>query len=54
MTLYYLGTPVIPTRYEHEGWLWCRWPDGREFKHWAAQLSAEPIDKNPSEEEQDG
>lgn len=24
-----------------EGWVWCRWSDGRMWLHWRAQLRAE-------------
>lgn len=42
---YYLGVPVVPTKPGFNGWIWCRWPDGREFLHWAAQLSNEEPEK---------
>lgn len=48
--LYYLGIPVEPVmpldgRRCPEGWVWARWPDGREFLHWAEQLRPEPKPK---------
>lgn len=42
---FYLGIPVSPlAEPDSEGWQWARWPDGREFKHWADQLREEPWD----------
>lgn len=49
MTRYYLGIAVEPLDDAPEGWppapegwKWARWPDGREFLHWAEQLREEP------------
>jgi len=39
---FYLGIPVTPLGEPDAGWQWARWPDGREFKHWADQLREEP------------
>lgn len=48
-TRYYLGVPVTPLDdppegwpAAAEGWTWARWPDGREFCHWTAQLHMTP------------
>lgn len=46
-TLYYLGLPVIITHLCNEkgrypnpgsGWVNARWPDGKVYTHWRAQL----------------
>ena len=42
MTRYYLGIAVWAEPTDAEGWAWATWPDGRRFKHWAAQLLLTP------------
>lgn len=42
MVRYYLGIAVELVGEPEGGWQWARWPDGREFKHWADQLREEP------------
>lgn len=39
---HYLGIRVVLDSRVEEGWVWAVWPDGRRFKHWAAQLTLEP------------
>lgn len=39
---FYLGRPVEPVRDHGDGWLSCRWPDGRVYRHWAEQIKVEP------------
>lgn len=39
---YYLGVPVEVIEVLGDGWAWARWPDGRVFKHWTAQLEETP------------
>jgi hypothetical protein len=41
---YYLGVQVriVFVRTTEPGWVWAVWPDGRRFKHWAAQLHDRP------------
>ena len=47
--LYYLGIPVETTNEVNEkgldaptGWINARWPDGKVWTHWAAQLTKTP------------
>jgi hypothetical protein len=48
---FYLGVPVDITRSAGTGWVWATWPDGREFKHWAEQLTETPFNTPQSEED---
>lgn len=44
-TLYYLGEPVTVIEDLGDGWVLCKWRDGRVWKHWRAQLVAQDDDK---------
>lgn len=47
MKKYYLWIEVEPFGEVTDGWQWARWPEGKEFKHWAAQLREEPLVRCP-------
>ena len=44
---FYLGRPVEPVCDHGDGWLTCRWPDGKTYRHWAEQIKAEPWGDQP-------
>jgi hypothetical protein len=45
---YYLGEPVVIEADHGDGWVTCRWPNGKVFKHLRSQLTktpwGEPVD----------
>lgn len=42
MIRFYLGVEVVIVEEYDDGWCKARWPDGRAFRHWRAQLKTEP------------
>lgn len=44
-TRFYLDVEVQAEPPDRDGWAWATWPDGRRFRHWAAQLTTTPWGK---------
>lgn len=42
MIRYYLMLEVELVGEPEDGWQWAKWPNGKVWKHWAAQLCPEP------------